>query len=432
MSSTLDSATKRGFETVALHGGHDGDPTTKSRAVPIYQTTSYTFDDTSHAARLFALQEFGNIYTRIMNPTTDVFEQRLAALEGGVGALGLASGQAATIYSILNLARAGDHIVSSTSLYGGTYNAFVHTLPRFGIEVTLVDPADPEAFRRAVRPNTKAVFAETLGNPKLDVLDVAAVAQVAHESGLPLIVDNTLASPFLLRPIEFGADVVVHSATKFIGGHGTTIGGAIVDSGTFDWKASGRFPDFTEPDPSYHGVQYVDAVGPLAYIIKARVQLLRDVGAALSPFNAFLLLQGLETLGLRMERHSANALRVAEFLREQPQVLWVRYPGLPGDPAYAKAQRYLPKGASAILTFGVKGGADAARALIDRLQLFSLLANVGDAKSLVIHPASTTHQQLTPADQIASGVSDDAVRLSVGIESIDDILADIAQALPPA
>ncbi|HZX68317.1 MAG TPA: homocysteine synthase [Candidatus Elarobacter sp.] len=432
MSSTLDSATKHGFETVALHGGHDGDPTTKSRAVPIYQTTSYTFDDTSHAARLFALQEFGNIYTRIMNPTTDVFEQRLAALEGGVGALGLASGQAATIYSILNLARAGDHIVSSASLYGGTYNAFVHTLPRFGIEVTLVDPADPEAFRRAVRPNTKAVFAETLGNPKLDVLDVAAVAQVAHESGLPLIVDNTLATPFLLRPIEFGADVVVHSATKFIGGHGTTIGGAIVDSCTFDWKASGRFPDFTEPDPSYHGVRYVDAVGPLAYIIKARVQLLRDVGAALSPFNAFLLLQGLETLGLRMERHSANALRVAEFLREQPQVLWVRYPGLPGDPAYAKAQRYLPKGASGILTFGVKGGADAARALIDRLQLFSLLANVGDAKSLVIHPASTTHQQLTPADQIASGVSDDAVRLSVGIESIDDILADITQALPPA
>ena len=432
MSSTLDSAAKRGFETVALHGGHDGDPTTKSRAVPIYQTTSYTFDDTSHAARLFALQEFGNIYTRIMNPTTDVFEQRLAALEGGVGALGLASGQAATIYSILNLARAGDHIVSSASLYGGTYNAFVHTLPRFGIEVTLVDPADTEAFRRAIRPNTKAVFAETLGNPKLDVLDVAAVAQVAHDSGLPLIVDNTLASPFLLRPIEFGADVIVHSATKFIGGHGTTIGGAIVDSGRFDWKASGRFPDFTEPDPSYHGVQYVDAVGPLAYIIKARVQLLRDVGAALSPFNAFLLLQGLETLGLRMERHSSNALRVAEYLREQPQVLWVRYPGLPGDPAYAKAQRYLPKGAGAILTFGVKGGAEAARALIDRLRLFSLLANVGDAKSLVIHPASTTHQQLTPADQIASGVSDDAVRLSVGIESIDDILADIAQALPPA
>jgi O-acetylhomoserine (thiol)-lyase len=432
MSSTLDPETARGFDTVALHGGHGGDPTTKSRAVPIYQTTSYTFDDTSHAARLFALEEFGNIYTRIMNPTTDVFEQRLAALEGGVGALALASGQAAVIYSILNLARAGDHIVSSASLYGGTYNAFVHTLPRFGLEVTLVDPADPQAFRNAIRPNTKAVFAETLGNPKLDVLDVAAVADVAHEAGVPLIVDNTLPTPYLLRPIEYGADVIVHSATKFIGGHGTTIGGAIVDSGKFDWKASGRFPDFTEPDPSYHGVRYVDAVGPLAYVIKARVQLLRDVGAALSPFNAFLLLQGLETLGLRIERHSANALRVAEFLRDHPKVLWVRYPGLPGDPAYAKAQRYLPKGAGAILTFGVKGGADTARALIDRLQLFSLLANVGDAKSLVIHPASTTHQQLTPADQIASGVSDDAVRLSVGIETVDDIIADLAQALRQA
>ena len=430
MSSTLDpAAAQPGFETVALHGGHGGDPATKSRAVPIYQTTSYNFDDTSHAARLFALQEFGNIYTRIMNPTTDVFEQRLAALEGGVGALALASGQAATVYSLLNLARSGDHVVSSASLYGGTYNAFVHTLPRFGIEVTLVDPSDPAAVAAAIRPNTKAVFAETLGNPKLDVLDVEAFANLAHDAGVPLIVDNTLPTPYLLRPIEYGADVVVHSATKFIGGHGTTIGGAIVDAGTFDWKASGRFPDFVEPDPSYHGVVYTDAVGPLAYIIKARVQLLRDVGAALSPFNAFLLLQGLETLGLRVERHSGNALRVAEYLRDHPKVLWVRYPGLPGDPAYAKAQKYLPKGASAILTFGVKGGADAARAVIDKLQLFSLLANVGDAKSLVIHPASTTHQQLTPADQIASGVSDDAVRLSVGIETVDDIIADLRQAL---
>jgi O-acetylhomoserine (thiol)-lyase len=432
MSSTLDPAATRGFETVALHGGHGGDPTTKSRAVPIYQTTSYNFDDTAHAERLFSLQEFGNIYTRIMNPTTDVFEQRLAALEGGVAALGLASGQAAVIYSLLNLARAGDHIVSSASLYGGTYNAFVHTLPRFGIEVTLVDASDPAAFEAAIRPNTKAVFAETLGNPKLDVPDLEAIAKVAHASGVPFVVDNTLPTPYLLRPIEHGADVVVHSATKFIGGHGTTIGGAIVDSGKFDWKGSGRFPDFTEPDPSYHGVVYTDAVGPLAYIIKARVQLLRDIGAALSPFNAWLLLQGLETLGLRIERHSANALRTAEFLKAHPKVLWVRYPGLPGDPAYASAQKYLPKGAGAILTFGVKGGADAARALIDRLQLFSLLANVGDAKSLVIHPASTTHQQLTPADQIASGVSDDAVRLSVGIESIDDILADLTQALDAA
>jgi O-acetylhomoserine (thiol)-lyase len=431
MSSTLDPSATRGFETVALHGGHDGDPTTKARAVPIYQTTSYNFDDTAHAARLFALQEFGNIYTRIMNPTTDVFEQRLAALEGGVGALAVASGQAAVIYSVLNIARAGDHIVSSSSLYGGTYNAFTHTLPRFGIEVTLVDPSDPNAVAAAIRPNTKAVFAETIGNPKVDVLDVAAFAKVAHDAQVPLIVDNTLPTPYLLRPIEHGADIVVHSATKYIGGHGTTIGGAIVDSGTFDWTR-GRFPDFTEPDPSYHGLKYVEALGPLAYILKARVQLLRDVGAALSPFNAFLLLQGLETLGLRMERHSQNALRVAEFLASHPKVRWVRYPGLPSDPAYPRAQKYLPKGAGSIITFGVKGGADEARAVIDRLKLFSLLANVGDAKSLVIHPASTTHQQLGPADQIASGVSDDLIRLSVGIESIDDILADLRQALDAA
>jgi O-acetylhomoserine (thiol)-lyase len=431
MSSTLEPAATRGFETVALHGGHDGDPTTKARAVPIYQTTSYNFDDTAHAARLFGLQEFGNIYTRIMNPTNDVFEQRLAALEGGIGALAVASGQAAVIYSVLNVASAGDHLVSSASLYGGTYNAFLHTLPRFGIEVTLVDPDDPHAIAAAIRPNTKAVFAETIGNPKVDVLDVAAVAKVAHHAEIPLIVDNTLATPYLLRPIEHGADVVVHSATKFIGGHGTTIGGAIVDSGKFDWTR-GRFPGFTEPDPSYHGLKYVEALGPLAYILKARVQLLRDVGAALSPFNAFLLLQGLETLGLRIERHSTNALRVAEFLQAHPKVRWVRYPGLPSDPAYARAQTYLPKGAGAIVTFGIKGGADEARAAIDRLQLFSLLANVGDAKSLVIHPASTTHQQLTPADQIASGVSEDLIRLSVGIESIDDILADLSRALDGA
>ncbi|HEY4440390.1 MAG TPA: O-acetylhomoserine aminocarboxypropyltransferase/cysteine synthase [Candidatus Elarobacter sp.] len=431
MSSTLDPAATRGFDTVALHGGHDGDPTTKARAVPIYQTTSYNFDDTAHAARLFALQEFGNIYTRIMNPTTDVFEQRLAALEGGIGALAVASGQAAVIYSILNIARSGDHVVSSASLYGGTYNAFVHTLPRFGVEVTLVDPTDAGAVAAAIRPNTKAVFAETIGNPRVDVLDVEAFAKAAHDAGVPLIVDNTLATPYLLRPIEFGADVVVHSATKFIGGHGTTIGGAIVDSGKFDWTR-GRFPDFTEPDPSYHGLKYVEALGPLAYILKARVQLLRDVGAALSPFNAFLLLQGLETLGLRIERHSSNALRVAEFLAAHPKVRWVRYPGLPNDPAHARAEKYLPKGSGAIVTFGIAGGADEARAAIDRLELFSLLANVGDAKSLVIHPASTTHQQLTPADQIASGVSDDLIRLSVGIESIDDILSDLSRALDGA
>jgi O-acetylhomoserine (thiol)-lyase len=432
MSSTLDPTANPGFETVALHGGHGGDSATKARAVPIYQTSSYTFDDTGHAARLFALEEFGNIYTRIMNPTTDVFEQRLAALEGGSGALAVASGQAAVVYSLLNLARSGDHVVSSASLYGGTYNAFVHTLPRFGIEVTLVDAADPEAFGKAIRPNTKAVFAETVGNPRLDVLDLAAIAEIAHGSGVPLVVDNTLATPYLLRPLEHGVDVVVHSATKFIGGHGTTIGGAIVDGGRFDWRGSGRFAEFVEPDPSYHGVKYVDAFGPLAYIIKARVQLLRDVGAALSPFNAWLLLQGLETLGLRVERHSANALRVAEALRDHPKVTWVRYPGLPGDPAYALAQRYLPKGAGAIVTFGVRGGEQQTRAVIDELKLFSLLANVGDAKSLVIHPASTTHQQLPPADRLASGVTDDGIRLSVGIESIEDILADLTRALDAA
>jgi O-acetylhomoserine (thiol)-lyase len=432
MSSTLDPATQRGFDTVALHGGHGGDPATKSRAVPIYQTTSYTFDDTAHAERLFALQEFGNIYTRIMNPTTDVLEQRLAALEGGVAALAVASGQAANVYAILNLARAGDHIVSAAAIYGGTHNAFVHTLPRFGIETSLVDARDPDAVAAAIRPNTKAVYAETISNPRVDVLDVEAIAKVAHEAGIPLIIDNTIATPYLLRPIEYGADVVVHSATKFIGGHGTTIGGAIVDAGTFDWAKSGKFADFTEPDASYHGVKYVEAFGQLAYIIKARVQLLRDVGAALSPFNAWLLLQGIETLGLRVERHSTNALRAAQALKEHPKVLWVSYPGLPGDPAYANAQKYLPKGAGAVLSFGVKGGAAAARGVIDRLQLFSLLANIGDAKSLAIHPASTTHQQLSLADQIACGVSDDGIRLSIGLESIDDILADLTNALDAA
>ena len=428
MSSTLDTEAYR-FDTVAIHGAHAGDPTTNARAIPIYQTTSYTFNDTDHAARLFALEEFGNVYTRIMNPTTDVFEQRVAQLEGGVAGLAVASGQAAVVYSLLNLARAGDHIVSSASLYGGTYNAFTHTLPRFGIEVTLVDPSNLENFRRAIRPNTKAVFAETIGNPKIDVLDVDGVAKVAHENGLPLVIDNTLATPYLLRPIEWGADIVVHSATKFIGGHGTTIGGIIVDSGKFDWVASGRFPSFNEPDPSYHGVKYVDSFAGLAYIIKARVQLLRDLGAALSPFSAWLLLQGLETLGLRVERHSANAQQVAEFLEARPEVVWVSYPGLPRHSAYEKAQKYLPTGAGAILTFGIKGGAPEACAFIDRLKLFSLLANVGDAKSLVIHPASTTHQQLTIEEQIASGVSDDTIRLSVGIENIEDIIGDLRQAL---
>ena len=430
MSSTLDH--RQGFETIAIHGGFDGDAATKSRAVPIYQTTSYRFDDTDHAARLFALEEFGNIYTRIMNPTSDVLEQRLAQLEGGVAALAVASGQAAVVYSILNIAGAGDHIVSSASLYGGTYNAFTHTLPKLGIEVTLVDPSDIDNYRRAIRPNTKAIFAETIGNPKIDVLDVETVARVAHAAGIPLIVDNTLATPYLLRPIDYGADVVVHSATKFIGGHGTTIGGVIVDSGRFDWAASGRFADLTEPDRSYHGVKYTESFGNLAYIIKARVQLLRDIGAALSPFNAWLLLQGLETLALRVERHAQNAQRVAEYLEAHPKVVWVQYPGLPRNPSYEKAQKYLPKGQGAILTFGIRGSATEARALIDRLKLFSLLANVGDAKSLVIHPASTTHQQLTLEEQISSGGSEDTIRLSIGIESADDIIEDLRQALEGA
>ena len=421
--STTDQP-KPGLDTVALHGGQHVDPATKSRAVPIYQTTSYVFDDTAHAARLFALQEFGNIYTRIMNPTTDVLEQRIAALEGGVGALGVASGQAAVVYSLLNIARSGDHVVSSSSLYGGTYNAFAYTLPKFGIEVTFVDPGDIAAWKAAVRPNTKAFFAETIGNPKVDVLDVRAVADAAHASGVPLIVDNTLATPILLRPIEYGADVVVHSATKFIGGHGTSIGGVIVDAGKFDWS-NGRFPELIEPDPSYHGATYVASFGPLAYILKARVQLLRDIGAALSPFNAWQLIQGLETLGLRVERHSSNALRVAEFLKAHAKVLSVRYPGLPGDPAFAAAQKYLPNGCGAIVTFET----ERAQAFIDKLRLFSLLANVGDAKSLVIHPASTTHQQLSPEEQLLSGITPHTVRLSVGIESIADILADLDQAL---
>ena len=408
------------FDTIALHGGHTGDPSTKSRAVPIFQTSSYLFDDTAHAARLFALEEFGNIYTRIMNPTTDVFEQRIAALEGGSGALALASGQAAVTYSLFNIAKAGDHIVSSASLYGGTYNAFAHTLPRFGLEVSLVDPEDPVNFTRALRPNTKAIFAETIGNPKVDVLDIAAVAKIAQRHNIPFVIDNTLATPYLTRPIEHGANVVVHSATKFIGGHGTSIGGVIVDGGTFDWTASGKFPEFTEPDSSYHGVRYHAAFGNLAYIIKARVTLLRDLGAALSPFNAWLFIQGLETLGLRIKRHSDNAAAVAEFLKDQPDVTWVKYP---------RSEKYLPNGAGAILTFGLRGGAAQARAFIDALKLHSLLANVGDAKSLVIHPATTTHQQLTAEQRLATGVSDDLVRLSVGIEDLDDILADLRQAL---
>jgi O-acetylhomoserine (thiol)-lyase len=428
VTTTLDQQGLH-FDSVALHGGFAGDPATRARAVPIYQTTSYLFDSTEHAGKLFALEEFGNIYTRINNPTTDVFEQRIAVLEGGAAALGVASGQAAVVYAILNLARSGDHIVSSASLYGGTYNAFAHTLPRFGIDVGLVDFSNPQAIEAAIRPNTKAIFAETIGNPKIDVLDLEAVSAIAHSHGLPLVVDNTLATPYLLRPIEWGADVVVHSATKFIGGHGTAIGGIIVDGGRFDWGACERFKEFVEPDPSYHGLQYALAFGKLAYIIKARVQLLRDVGAALSPFNAWLLLQGLETLGVRIERHVANAQAVAEYLYTHPRVASVSYPGLTGDPAHERARKYLPNGAGSILTFRIHGdGAEAKRA-IDRLRLFSLLANVGDAKSLVIHPASTTHQQLAPQERLRSAVDESTIRLSVGIEDRRDIIADLAQAL---
>ena len=419
------------FETLAVHAGQQPDPTTGSRAVPIYQTTSYVFRDTDHAANLFALKEFGNIYTRIMNPTTDVFEQRVAALEGGVGALALAAGQTAETFAILNIAEAGDEIVSATSLYGGTWNLFQHTLPKFGIKVHFVDPEDPENFRRAITPKTKALYAETIGNPKGDVLDIEAVAKIAHEAGIPLIVDNTFASPYLCRPIEWGADIVVHSATKFIGGYGTFIGGVIVDSGKFDWT-NGKFPGLTEPDPSYHGIRYVEAFGPAAYIIKCRVQLLRDLGGCISPFNSFLFLQGLETLHLRMERHVENALEIARWLQEHPLVSWVNYPGLPGHPSYEKAKKYLPKGPGSIFTFGIKGGLEAGRRFINSVKLFSFLANVGDAKSLVIHPASTTHQQLTPEEQLAAGVTPDLIRLSIGIENVEDLKADLDQALRAA
>ncbi len=420
---------KYSFETLAVHGGQEIDPTTMSRAVPIYQTTSYGFRDTEHAANLFGLKEFGNIYTRLMNPTTDVFEKRIAALEGGPAALATASGQAAITYSILNIAGAGDEIVSATSLYGGTYNLFSTTFPKIGITVKFVDPSDPENFRKAITDKTKALYAETIGNPKGDVLDIAAVAAIAHENGIPLIVDNTFPSPYLCRPIEHGADIVVHSATKFIGGHGTSIGGVIVDGGRFDWKASGKFPGLTEPDPSYHGVVYTEAVGPIAYIIKTRVQLLRDMGAAISPFNSFLLLQGLETLHLRMERHSENALKVAQFLEGHESVEWVNYPGLPSHPSYELAKKYMPKGQGAILTFGIKGGVEAGRKVINNVKLFSHLANVGDSKSLIIHPASTTHQQLSEQEQLSTGVTPGMIRLSVGTENIDDIIYDLDQAI---
>jgi O-acetylhomoserine (thiol)-lyase len=417
------------FDTLQVHAGQKADPTTGSRAVPIYQTTSYVFNNSEHAANLFGLKEFGNIYTRIMNPTSDVFEQRIAALEGGVGGLAVASGAAAITYAILNIAEAGDEIVAASTLYGGTYNLFAVTLPRLGIKTAFVDPDDPENFRKAINEKTKAVYIETIGNPGINIIDIEAVAEIAHKNGVPLIVDNTFGTPYLIKPIEFGADIVVHSATKFIGGHGTSIGGVIVDSGNFDWVGSGKFPGLTEPDYSYHGIKYAEAVGPLAYITKARVQLLRDTGAALSPFNSFLFIQGLETLSLRVERHVSNTIKIAEFLKNHPLVSWVNYPGLKDNKYYKLAQKYLPKGAGSIFTFGIKGGIEAGKKFIDSLEIFSLLANVADAKSLVIHPASTTHRQLTVEQQVAAGVTEDLIRLSVGIEDVEDLINDLQQAI---
>jgi len=429
----LNSNRRYGFETLSLHAGQESaDSATNARAVPIYQTSSYVFASPEHAADLFALKQFGNIYTRMMNPTQDAFERRVAALEGGVGALATASGQAAEAFAILNIAGAGDEIVSSASLYGGTYNLFHSTLPRLGVTTHFVDSRDPQQFRSRINEKTRALYAETLGNPRLDTLDIQAVAEIAHSYGLPLIVDNTLATPYLVQPFKHGADIVVHSATKFIGGHGTSIGGVIVDSGTFDWAASGRFPALVDPDPSYHCISYVGALGALAYIVKARVQLLRDLGAATTPFNSWLFLQGLETLPLRMERHSENALCVATFLQRHPAVTWVSYPGLASHPQHALARKYFTHGYGAILGFGIKGGLEAGKQLIRYVELFSHLANVGDAKSLIIHPASTTHSQLTPAEQLETGVTPEFIRLSVGLETVDDLIDDLDQALHAA
>ncbi|HET7656991.1 MAG TPA: PLP-dependent aspartate aminotransferase family protein [Bacillales bacterium] len=417
-----------GLETLLLHGGQAPDPTTGSRAVPVYQTTSFTFHDTDHAQQLFALDEPGNIYSRIGNPTVDVFEKRLALLEDGVGALATASGMSAIVLSILNIAGAGDEIVAATNLYGGTFNLFSTTLPKYGINVKFVDPTDPENFRAAITPKTKALYAEIIGNPSLNVLDVEAVADVAHDAGVPLIVDNTFATPYLCQPIKWGADIVVHSATKWIGGHGTSIGGVIVDGGRFNWNSE-KFPGFTEPDESYHGIRYAIDFATLAFITKARVQLLRDIGACLSPFNAFLLLQGLETLHLRIREHNRNADLVAKYLNQHPAVDWVAYPGLEEHPSHKLAEKYLKGGFGSIVNFGIKGGREAGRKLIDNVSLWSHLANVGDAKSLIIHPASTTHQQLNAEDLKTTGVTEELVRLSVGIESIEDITNDLDQAL---
>jgi len=417
------------FDTIALHGGQEPDSATNSRALPIYQTTAYTFNSSEHAANLFGLKEFGNIYTRLMNPTTDVLEKRAALLEGGIGALALASGQAAITYAILNIAKTGDEIVSSSALYGGTYNLFAHTLTRLGIKTIFVDSDNPADFEAAITEKTKLVYAESLGNPKLNVLDIEGLAKIAHKHNIPLIVDNTVPSPYLLKPIEFGADIVVHSATKFLGGHGTSMAGLIIDSGKFDWTSSGKFPELTEPDPSYHGVSYTESFGNMAYILKARVQLLRDTGAVLSPFNAFQIIQGIETLHLRMQRHCENALKIAQFLQKNENVSWVNYPGLENHKDYNLAQKYLPKGQGAIVGFGIKGGKEAGIKFIDNVKLLSHLANIGDAKSLVIHPASTTHQQLSEEERLTTGVSEDFIRLSIGIEDVEDIIEDINQAL---
>lgn len=416
------------FDTLALHAGQQPDPVTGSRSVPIYQTTSYVFKSTEHAANLFSLKEEGNIYTRMMNPTVDVFEKRMAALEGGVGALATSSGMAAITLAIMNIATAGDEIIASTNLYGGTHTLLANTLPRYGIKTVFIDPENPEGFEKAITNKTKAIYAEIIGNPKIDVFDIETYAKIAHDNGIPLIIDNTFATPYLCRPFEFGADIIVHSATKFIGGHGTSIGGVIVDSGNFNWD-NGKFLGLVEPDESYHGVSYVRDFGKSAYIVKARVQLMRDMGACISPFNAFLLLQGLETLSLRVQRHCDNAQKVAEYLNESPYVTWVNYPGLQDNKYHHLAQKYLPKGCGSILTFGIKGGLEAGKRFIENVKLFSHLANVGDAKSLVIHPASTTHQQLTEEERLSSGVTADMIRLSIGIEDVQDIIEDLDQAL---
>src|SRR5437763_4177367 len=427
MADNNAPARELGFATKSLHAGHTPDTASRARAVPIYQTTSFTFENSDHAAALFGLQQFGNIYTRIMNPTTDVFEQRVAALEGGIAALATASGQAAQFLAITSLLGTGDHLVAGSTLYGGTYTQFDVSFRRLGIDVTFVEPDDPENFRKAITPKTKALYGDTIANPRMNVLDVEAVAKIAHEAGVPLVIDNTMASPYLCRPIEWGADIVVHSATKFLGGHGTSIGGIIVDSGKFQW--TDKYPAITQPSPGYHGMKFAEVFGPLAYIIKVRVEGLRDFGPCMSPFNSFLFIQGIETLKFRMEQHSRNALAVAQWLEKNPSISWVKYPGLASSPYHALSRKYLPEGQGSIVTFGIKGGLAAGRKLIASVQLFSHLANLGDAKSLIIHPASTTHQQLNDEQQAAAGVSPDLVRISVGIEDLDDILWDLDQAI---